>query len=96
MVDIYDQIRKFVIYTTFDIISNFRRLDFRVFLDPNQIDFSPFFSRLYSEDLGLTSLVRNHLGSSTGQIGCCVVYQTTFLAQGLLKNFAVDARLKSV
>ena len=43
MVDIYDQIRKFVIYTTFDIISNFRRLDFRVFLDPNQIDFSPFF-----------------------------------------------------
>jgi hypothetical protein len=58
--------------------------------------FPLFFSRLDSEDLGLTSLVRNHLGSSTGQIGCCVVDQTTFLARGLLKNFAVDARVKSV
>ena len=61
-------------FANYLVSPNFRLRDFRLFLDQNQIDFSPFFSRMDSEDLGLTYLVRNLPGSSTDQIGCCAVY----------------------
>ena len=76
-----------------DDSQNFRGRDFGYILDRKLIGFSPFFLQ------GGTVRPRSHLicnllGSSTNQIR--VVYQTTFLARGLLKNFAVNARLYSV